>query len=186
MRGMQEVDQEIVREFLVESHENLSRLDQELVALEKEPQDAALLASIFRTMHTIKGTCGFLGFSILEAISHEAENLLSQLRDGKRRFTPLLGSLILETVDATRQVLASIEANGGEGTEKFEELIERLRAVATADREKQSAAPPALRGKAPEPASSEPAAPGEAVILAAPAAEPRATPLEEAAARISP
>ena len=55
-------DQEVIREFLVESHENLSRLDQELVELEKHPRDAALLASIFRTIHTIKGTCGFLAF----------------------------------------------------------------------------------------------------------------------------
>ena len=189
---MQEVDQEIVREFLVESYENLSRLDQELVALEKEPQDTALLASIFRTMHTIKGTCGFLGFSILEAISHEAENLLSQLRDGKRRFTPLLGSLILETVDATRRVLASIEASGGEGTDKFEELTQRLRAVAAAKPEgagpeQELPAPPALNLEAASPAASEPAvpAPGEAVTTAAPSAERRPPPPEEAAARVS-
>ena len=56
-------DQEAIREFLVESHENLSRLDQDLVELEKHPKDADLLASIFRTIHTIKGTCGFLAFS---------------------------------------------------------------------------------------------------------------------------
>src|SRR5690606_38606200 len=104
---MQEQDQEIIREFLVESHENLSRLDQELVALEKHPKDAAMLASIFRTIHTIKGTCGFLGFSTLEAITHEAETLLSQLRDGRRELTPPLVTLILDTVDATRKVLTS-------------------------------------------------------------------------------
>ena len=75
-------DQDVIREFLVESHENLSRLDQELVELEKRPKDAALLASIFRTIHTIKGTCGFLAFSTLERITHQAESLLSQLRDG--------------------------------------------------------------------------------------------------------
>ena len=76
-------DQDVIREFLVESHENLSRLDQELVELEKHPKDAALLASIFRTIHTIKGTCGFLAFSTLERITHQAESLLSQLRDGE-------------------------------------------------------------------------------------------------------
>jgi HPt (histidine-containing phosphotransfer) domain-containing protein len=74
---------DVIREFLAESHENLSRLDQELVDLEKRPKDAALLAAIFRTIHTIKGTCGFLGFSKLETITHQAENLLSQLRDGR-------------------------------------------------------------------------------------------------------
>src|ERR1017187_9489018 len=75
VRAMQ--DQDVIREFLVESYENLSRLDQEVVELEKHPKDAALLASIFRTIHTIKGTCGFLAFSILESITHQAESLLS-------------------------------------------------------------------------------------------------------------
>lgn len=123
-------DQDVIREFLVESHENLSRLDQELVELEQRPQDAALLASIFRTIHTIKGTCGFFAFSTLERITHEAETLLSQLRDGKRKLTPSLISLILETVDATRKVLASIEATGEEGPDRFEDIAERLRIAA--------------------------------------------------------
>jgi len=123
-------DQETIREFLVESHENLSRLDQDLVELEKHPQDAGLLGSIFRTIHTIKGACGFLAFSTLEGISHQAENLLSQLRDGKRELNPALVSLILETVDATRKVLAAIESNGKEGPLAFEDLTERLRAAA--------------------------------------------------------
>lgn len=125
-----EQDDEIIREFLVESYENLSRLDQELVELEKRPKDAALLASIFRTIHTIKGTCGFLAFSTLEKIAHQAESLLSQLRDGERELTSPLVSLILETVDATRQVLASIEASGKEGPNQFEDLTERLRVAA--------------------------------------------------------
>jgi two-component system chemotaxis sensor kinase CheA len=112
-------DQETIREFLVESHENLSRLDQELVELEKHPKDANLLASIFRTIHTIKGACGFLAFSTLEGITHQAESLLSQLREGQRELTPAMVSLILETVDATRKVLASIETSGREGPLHF-------------------------------------------------------------------
>ncbi|MGH9593903.1 MAG: Hpt domain-containing protein, partial [Bryobacteraceae bacterium] len=123
-------DQEVIREFLVESYENLSRLDQELVELEKHPKDAALLGSIFRTFHTIKGTCGFFAFSTLESVTHQAESLLSQLRDGERALTPPLVSLILETVDATRKVLASIEATGEEGPDHFKDLTERLRAAA--------------------------------------------------------
>ena len=123
-------DQDVVREFLVESHENLSRLDQALIELELRPRDAALLASIFRTIHTIKGTCGFFAFSTLERITHQAETLLSQLRDGKRELTPSLVSLILETVDATRKVLASIEASGKEGADLYEDLTERLRVEA--------------------------------------------------------
>jgi len=123
---MQE-DQDIVREFLVESHENLSRLDQDLIELELHPKDTALLASVFRTIHTIKGTCGFFAFSTLEKITHQAETLLSQLRDGRRELNPSLVSLILETVDATRKVLASIEASGKEGSDLYEDLTERLR-----------------------------------------------------------
>ncbi len=126
LAGSEAEDQEIVREFLVESHENLTRLDQDLVELENQPKNAALLSSIFRTIHTIKGTCGFFGFSTLERITHQAENLLSQLREGQRELTPLLVSLILETVDATRTVLASIEKSGEEGPERFEALAERL------------------------------------------------------------
>jgi two-component system, chemotaxis family, sensor kinase CheA len=123
-------DQDVVREFLVESHENLSRLDQDLIELELRPKDTALLASVFRTIHTIKGTCGFFAFSTLEKITHQAETLLSQLRDGKRELNPSLVSLILETVDATRKVLASIEASGKEGPDLYEDLTERLRVEA--------------------------------------------------------
>jgi two-component system, chemotaxis family, sensor kinase CheA len=121
-------DMETIHEFLVESDENLSRLDQDLVELEKHPHDSLLLGSIFRTIHTIKGACGFLAFSTLEGITHQAESILSQLRDGERELTPALVSLILETVDATRKVLASIEESGKEGPLHFEELIARLRA----------------------------------------------------------
>jgi two-component system chemotaxis sensor kinase CheA len=133
-------DQDVISEFLVESHENLSRLDQELVELEKHPKDAALLASIFRTFHTIKGTCGFLAFSTLERITHQAESLLSQLRDGQRELNPALVSIILETVDASRKVLASIEARGEEGPDRFEDLTQRLHIAAqsTAGLEGQS------------------------------------------------
>jgi len=123
-------DQETIREFLVESHENLSRLDQDLVELEKHPKNVDLLGSIFRTIHTIKGACGFLAFSTLEGITHQAESLLSQLRDGKRELSPSLVSLILETVDATRKVLASIELSGKEGPLLFEDLTKRLRVAA--------------------------------------------------------
>ena len=119
----------MIREFLVESHENLAHLDQELIELEQRPSDAALLASTFRTVHTIKGTCGFLGFSKLGELSHQAENLLSQLRDGRQAVTPAIVSLILETVDAARKLLGAIEASGEEGPHTFEDLVQRLRAA---------------------------------------------------------
>src|SRR5215471_1291204 len=83
---------EIVKDFLIESNENLDRLDQELVKLESSPSSGELLASIFRTIHTIKGSCGFLGFARLEKLAHAGENLLSQLRDGKLTLTPEITS----------------------------------------------------------------------------------------------
>jgi len=125
-------DQEVIREFLIESNENLARLDQEMVELEKRPKDPQLLASIFRTIHTIKGTCGFLGFASLEAVTHLSENILSQLRDGKREITPELVTLILETVDVVKTIMVGIEANGREGPEAYDELRERLKAASVA------------------------------------------------------
>ena len=79
---------EIVAEFLVESYESLDRLDRDLLALERDPGSRDVLASIFRTMHTIKGTCGFLGFLKLERIAHAAESLLAGVRDGSMAITP--------------------------------------------------------------------------------------------------
>ena len=121
--------QEIIKEFLIESNENLARLDQEFVELEQRPNDQNLLSSIFRTIHTIKGTCGFLGFGILEAITHRAENMLSQLREGQRRLTPGLTTLLLETVDMVKKILAEIETTGAEGSETYDELRNRLQAA---------------------------------------------------------
>ena len=76
---------DLIKEFLVESIENLDRLDSELVKLESDPSSQELLSSIFRTIHTIKGSCGFLGFGRLEKVAHAGESLLSLLRDGKIR-----------------------------------------------------------------------------------------------------
>jgi two-component system chemotaxis sensor kinase CheA len=178
-------DDEIIREFLVESHENLSRLDQEIVELETRPKDAALLASIFRTIHTIKGTCGFLAFSTLEKITHQAESLLSQLRDGERELTSSLVSLILEAVDATRQILASIEANGKEGPNLFEDLTERLRVAAQRGADpKSQPKQTSLPVSSPEPLRDEAAAllPGIKKVEEAAAALPEIKKVEEAAA----
>ncbi len=168
-------DQETIREFLVESDENLSRLDLDLVELEKRPGDAALLGSIFRTIHTIKGACGFLAFTTLEKITHQAESLLSQLRDGKRELTPALVSLILETVDATRKVLASIEASGKEGPLRFEDLTDRLRIAAQlpAAGDKPAAPVQAVQAKA---VSVQPVPSTPPVVKAEPAAEKAAPP----------
>src|SRR5260370_923764 len=72
-------DSDIVQDFLIESYENLDRLDRELVGLEKNPHDDAALASVVRTIHTLKGTCGFIGFNQLASVAHVGENLLQAL-----------------------------------------------------------------------------------------------------------
>ena len=119
-------DSDIVQDFLVESAENLDRLDRELVGLEKNPQDTGALAGIFRTIHTIKGTCGFLGFNKLEKVAHVGENLLTRLRDGKLTLSPEIITALLSMVDAVRQMLKEIQSTGQDGEEDYPELRERL------------------------------------------------------------
>ena len=119
-------ESDIVKDFLIESHENLDRLDRELVELEKNPANKGALASIFRTIHTIKGTCGFLGFNKLEKLTHVGENLLSRLRDGALTLTPEITTALLDTVDAVRQMLDHIERDGSEGERNDGPLIDTL------------------------------------------------------------
>src|SRR6202000_238299 len=110
---------DIVREFLVESSENLDLLDRELINLEKDPGNRGTLASVFRTIHTIKGTCGFLGFTKLEKVAHVGENLLSLLRDGQLQLPPQITPALLLMVDAIRQMLAEIQATEHDGDEEY-------------------------------------------------------------------
>ena len=119
-------ESDIVKDFLIESHENLDRLDRELVELEKNPANKDALASIFRTIHTIKGTCGFLGFSKLERLTHVGENLLSRLRDGALALTPEITTELLNMVDAVRHMLEHIESEGNEGERNDDALINNL------------------------------------------------------------
>jgi len=125
-RTKHEFMDDIVKDFLIESNENLDRLDRELVKLESDPSSKELLASIFRTIHTIKGSCGFLGFARLEKLAHAGESLLSRLRDGKLTLSEDLTSALLATVDAIRQMLAAIQASGQDGEEDYASLIARL------------------------------------------------------------
>jgi len=147
-------DSEVIREFLIESTENLGRLDQEIVQLEQNPKDSQLLASLFRTMHTIKGTSGMLGFSGVERLAHHAENLLSQLRNGERELTPPHVSLILRTVDAVKSELLAIEADGKESGVSHIPLQEELKLACESTAEPVKAAPGG-------PAEAAPAAAGE-------------------------
>lgn len=139
-------DQEVIKEFLIESNENLSRLDRELVELERNTGEPELLAGVFRTFHTIKGTCGFLGFTQLERVAHQAENVLCRLRSLELELTPQLISLILRAVDAMRVHLASIEAGGKEAETNDDELCRQLKAVT--DEAKTAAARPVAESEA--------------------------------------
>lgn len=128
---------EIIGEFLVESNESLDRLDRELIELEANPTSRELLASIFRTAHTIKGTAGFLGFSRLEQLTHAGENLLSLLRDGKLELDSAMTSALLSMVDHIRALLAVIERTGGDAegdAHAIDQLTATLAALADPDR----------------------------------------------------
>ncbi|WP_354052571.1 chemotaxis protein CheA [Cellulosimicrobium sp. 4261] len=119
---------EIVHEFLVESYENLDQLDQDLVALESDPSSRALLSSIFRTVHTIKGTSGFLGFGNLERVSHVGESLLSELRDGERAMDQPTADVLLALVDTLRAILAKVESGVGDDLD-VDPMVARIVAV---------------------------------------------------------
>jgi two-component system chemotaxis sensor kinase CheA len=120
---------ELTREFLIESQEGLDRMERCLTELEEHPQEAELLAEIFRCVHTIKGTTGFLGYSRLEALSHAGENLLGMLRDGELLATAEIINALLDFMDALRTILRSIETSGDEGRSDDYVMIERLRAL---------------------------------------------------------
>ena len=167
---------EIVHEFLVESYENLDQLDQDFVALEKEPGSHALLSSIFRTVHTIKGTAGFLALADLERVAHHGEGLLTELRDGIRTMDGHTTDVLLALVDKLRECLAAIEAGTPDAVE-VDGTIEQIKAVL--DTPPGAAAP----AEEPEPAAEEP----EAAAEPAPEApEAAAEPAPEAATEPAP
>lgn len=117
---------ELLVEFLTESTEGLNQLDNEIVILEKNPNDQNILQSIFRTMHTIKGTCGFIGLPRLEKVTHAGENVLGKIRDGKIPVTPIIISVILESIDAVKYILGVLSEIGKEPEGNDDELILRL------------------------------------------------------------
>ena len=106
---------ELTREFLIESQEGLDRMERCLTDLEARPEDAGLIGDIFRSVHTIKGTTGFLGFKRLEMLAHAGENLLGLLREGKLTADGPIITGLLELLDGLRAILKIIEGEGGEG-----------------------------------------------------------------------
>ena len=125
---MEDLD-DVVREFLIESHDNLDQLERDLVVLEERPGEAALISSIFRTIHTIKGTCGFLGYAKLERLTHVAENLLDRIRSGDLALDAEVASALLRCVDDVRDMLAHVENSGNDGTGDYSATEGMLSAI---------------------------------------------------------
>src|SRR5881409_4454746 len=99
---------DLLREFLTETSESLDTVDNQLVKFEQEPNNSKILDNIFRLVHTIKGTCGFLGLPRLEALAHAAESLMGKFRDGLPVTSDAV-TLILATLDRVKEILAELE-----------------------------------------------------------------------------
>ncbi|MDX8384304.1 MAG: chemotaxis protein CheW [Ghiorsea sp.] len=122
------MDEELLAEFLTESNENLDSIEQQLMDLEENPDDMELLDSIFRTIHTVKGSCGFLNLVYLEKIAHAGENLLSRIRSLKFIINEDIVSLLLECADGIKQLLEGLETTGQEPALDHSSIINRLQA----------------------------------------------------------
>jgi two-component system chemotaxis sensor kinase CheA len=174
---------ELTREFLIESQEGLDRMERCMTDLEERPQDAGLIADIFRSVHTIKGTTGFLGFKRLEKLAHSGENLLGMLRDGKLVANAAIITGLLQLLDGLRSILKAIETEESEGSGDDAALIARLVELQATANTAQPVAVPAAEQKAavqaappptapPPPAAAPPAQPVAAAAPAAPVAAP--------------
>jgi two-component system chemotaxis sensor kinase CheA len=119
---------DLLREFLTETNESLDTVDNQLVRFEQDPNNAKILDNIFRLVHTIKGTCGFLGLPRLEALAHAAETLMGKFRDGM----PVTGeavTLILSSIDRIKEILSGLESTQAEPEGGDADLIEALHAM---------------------------------------------------------
>ncbi len=124
---------ELLEEFLTEANESMDVLDIEVIRLEQNPDDAEIIGNIFRVMHTIKGTCGFLGLPRLEKVAHRAENVLGRVRENEIQATPEIVSLILETLDRIKGILVSLEQTEAEPEGDDDDITDRLDAIYNGD-----------------------------------------------------
>ncbi len=120
---------DLLLEFLTETNEHLETVDVEMVRFEQDPNNQAILSNIFRLVHTIKGTCGFLGLPRLESLAHAAETLMGKFRDGMPVTTAAV-SLILATLDRIKEILGELERHGTEPEGSDLDLIESLEKMA--------------------------------------------------------
>jgi len=120
---------DLIGEFVTETLESLAVLDQELVRFEQAPSDKEILSNIFRMMHTIKGTCGFLGLPRLEKVAHAGEDVLGKFRDGDLEPTPASVTSVLSCIDQIRSIVEHIAEHGGEGDGDDSALIGELKGI---------------------------------------------------------
>jgi len=146
---------DLLSEFLTETSESLDSLDNDLVKLEENPNDPDLLGNIFRLVHTIKGTCGFLGLPRLESLAHAGENVLGKVRDRELDVTPYAIDLVLAALDKIKEILSVLEATESEPEGDDSELKNKLNALASGEAPPEDGA--ASTAAAPAPAA--PAAP---------------------------
>ncbi len=147
---------DLLREFLTETGESLDTVDNQLVRFEQDPNNAKILDNIFRLVHTIKGTCGFLGLPRLEALAHAGETLMGKFRDGMP-VTADAVSLILASIDRIKEILGGLEATEAEPEGSDQDLIVKLQEMVERGMQGMSAAAAAPAVSAP-PAASAPAA----------------------------
>lgn len=179
---------DLLSEFLTETNESLAVLDVELIKLEQNPNDPELLSNIFRLMHTIKGTCGFLGLPRLEAVAHAGENVLGKVRDGELAVSPEIVTLILECLDRIRSILGTLEETEAEPEGDDAALIGRLDAVfkGTAPPTEAPAPEPPAPEPEPETAAAEPEMPEDSAEAAPAETAPSEAPPPPAAASAGP
>jgi two-component system chemotaxis sensor kinase CheA len=156
---------DLLSEFLTETAESLETVDTELVRFEADPTDRNTLNNIFRLVHTIKGTCGFLGLPRLEAVAHAGETLLGRFRDGTLAVTPDAVTLVLSSIDRIKEILAHLESAQVEPEGDDRDLIDRLEAAAEGRLSMAAPAPVKVPEPVPEPIKAP-------VIVAAPVVEP--------------
>src|ERR1700716_1332654 len=151
---------DLLREFLTETSESLDTVDNQLVRFEQDPNNAKILDNIFRLVHTIKGTCGFLGLPRLEALAHAGETLMGKFRDGMP-VTVEAVSLILSSIDRIKEILAGLEATETEPEGTDEALIDKLHELAEGGAHAAPGVAPAPPPVVPPP-PAQPAAPAMA------------------------
>jgi two-component system chemotaxis sensor kinase CheA len=170
---------DLLKDFLTETAESIAELDTALIRLEQSPDDAQTLALIFRLVHTIKGTCGFLGLSRLEKVAHASENVLGKFRDGSMTVTTGSISVVLRSLDRIKAIVRDLEQHGVEVAADDSDIIDKLNRIYNGEDLGDEAAPAEAVEPEPTPAvtAAAPAAVAPAAMAPVAAAPVAASPV---------